>query len=61
MEKEVYFSYRKGDDVKKVSPDSKLIPLLEADGWEAEVYDQPQAPKVRKKKEDMAEKLESEE
>lgn len=61
MEKEVYFSYRKGDDVKKVSPDSKLIPLLEADGWKAEVHDQPQAPKGRQKKKELNTEFEGEE
>lgn len=29
-------TYKKGDDVKYIKPGSKLIPIIEADGWKAE-------------------------
>lgn len=29
-------TFKKGDAVKYIDPESKLIPILEADGWEAE-------------------------
>lgn len=50
MEKEVYFTYKKGDAVKMVSADSKLIPILEKDGWKAEVFDHPKQDVPKKDK-----------
>ena len=58
--------FKKGDAVKVIDAESKLIERLEADEWVAEVHDHPK-PKKRKKKEvldegdGLPEVLESEE
>lgn len=41
--------FLKDGGVKVVDADSALIPVLEKDGWEAEVHDHPK-PQKRKKK-----------
>lgn len=42
-------TYKKGDGVKYIKPGSKLIPIIEADGWKAE-KPKSEKPKPRKEK-----------
>lgn len=41
-------TFKKGENVKYIDPESRLIPVLEADGWQSDVEEKPKRGRQKK-------------